>query len=84
MLLQRLYFSIQSSPESTRIKDTIIEKNLDFILEHLIGPLFPNELVKETESVVSGQPVGVIKQSDLKSKFINVAKHVLKVSSKDG
>lgn len=41
-----------------------------------------NELVKETEGVKPDQPVGVIKQSGLKSKFINVAKNVLKVLPK--
>ena len=41
-----------------------------------------NELVKESEGIEPGQSVGVIKQSDLKSKFINVAKHVLKVLPK--
>ena len=34
-----------------------------------------NELVKESEGIEPGQPVGVIKQSNLKSKFINVAKN---------
>jgi preprotein translocase subunit SecD len=41
-----------------------------------------NELVKESEGIESSQQVGIIKQSDLKSKFINVAKHVLKVLPK--
>jgi len=41
-----------------------------------------NELVKESQDIKSDQPLGVIKQSDLKSKFINVAKHVLKVLPK--
>jgi hypothetical protein len=41
-----------------------------------------NELVKESEGIKPEQQIGVIKQSDLKSKFINVAKHVLKVLPK--
>jgi hypothetical protein len=41
-----------------------------------------NDLAKESEGVKPDQPVGVIKQSDLKSKFINVAKNVLKVLPK--
>jgi hypothetical protein len=41
-----------------------------------------NELVKESEGIKPDQQVGIIKQSDLKSKFINVAKHVLNVLPK--
>ena len=41
-----------------------------------------NELVKEVEGVKPDQQVGVIKQSDLKSKLINVAKHVMTVLPK--
>jgi hypothetical protein len=41
-----------------------------------------NEFVKESEGIEPGQQVGVTKKSDLKSKFINVAKHVLKVLPK--
>lgn len=41
-----------------------------------------NELVKESEGIKTDQQVGIIKQSDLKSKFINVAKHVLTVLPK--
>lgn len=41
-----------------------------------------NELVKESEGIKPDQQIGVMNQSDLKSKFINVAKHVLKVLPK--
>ena len=42
-----------------------------------------NELVKESEFIKPDQQLGIIKQSDLKSKFIDVAKHVLKVPKND-
>ena len=42
-----------------------------------------NELVKESEGIKPDQQVDTIKQSDLKSKFINVAKHVPESTSKD-
>lgn len=41
-----------------------------------------NELIKESEGIKPERQVGVIKQSDLKSRFINVARHVLKVLPK--
>lgn len=41
-----------------------------------------NEFVKEAEGIKPDQHIGFIKQSDLKSKFINVAKYVLKVLPK--
>ena len=41
-----------------------------------------NELVKESEGIKPDQQIGIIKQSNLKSKLINIAKHVMTVLPK--
>jgi hypothetical protein len=41
-----------------------------------------NELAKETEGIKPDQEVVVVKETELKTKFVNVAKNVLKVLPK--
>jgi ABC-type multidrug transport system fused ATPase/permease subunit len=66
---------------STSINEQITNHN---IYQSQVAPLQEsiNELAKETEGIKPDQEVVVVKKTELKTKFVNVAKNVLKVLPK--
>ena len=66
---------------SSSINDQITNHN---IYQSQLAPLQEsiNELAKEAEGIKSDQEVVVVKKTEFKTKFVNVAKNVLKVLPK--